>query len=906
MTNSLDSKVNSKDDSNKNSSAYLPVEVEKRWTEYWHENKLFDLDVHPDKPRFSIALPPPNITGNLHMGHALNGTLQDVLIRLKRMQGYNVLWQPGTDHAGISTQMVVERKLKAEGKNRHQLGREAFIEKVWEWRNQYGNQIMAQYKSLGVSFGWDRVAFTMDSSYVKAIYKAFVTLYKEGYIYRGNRVTNWCPRCLTSLSDLEVEHEETKGHLFCIKYKLQDGKGELTVATTRPETLFADVAVAVHPEDDRYKSFIGKSVLLPLTGRAIPVIADNYVERDFGTGCLKITPAHDANDFEVGQRHNLEKPVVIDQHGKLMQSDLVPEFLHGKERFAARKETVEALKEADLLAEEREYVNGVGHCERCNTVIEPLLSDQWYLKMKELAEPAIQVVEENRVQFIPERYSSTYLDWMRNIRDWCISRQLWWGHRIPIWTCQKCGTVDAFEEAPASCGKCGAGDSELKQDEDVLDTWFSSALWPFATLGWPQDTRELKLFYPTTVLSTAREIINLWVARMIFMSMKFLKTIPFKHVLVHPVIQTADGKRMSKSKGNAIDPLDMIAKYGADANRFWFTSVGIKGDQDVRFREEKLDEYKRFANKLWNAGRFTLLQLEGFEPKGINTEKLTLADRWILHRYNVTLDLLAMYFADYDFDNVARTIHEFTWDCFCDWYLEIAKIQLAKEANGGEGGQTKAVLHTVFEGLLRALHPIMPFITEDLWSRVPKSSFFPKDFQSIMFAPYPRPDENFIDDESEEKMEFLIRVIRSIRNIRQTYNVPASADAEVMITCQDEDEMQTLATGSEYIERLARVNPLDISMDCTPPQMAACEAVSSVNIYVPLAKLIDVGKTKDKLNQRRQALEKEMAKVNQIIGNADFKSKAPPEKVKAIESQKEDLDKQLASIDSQLAVLDKS
>lgn len=906
MTNSLDSKVNSKDDSNKNSSAYLPVEVEKRWTEYWHENKLFDLDVHPDKPRFSIALPPPNITGNLHMGHALNGTLQDVLIRLKRMQGYNVLWQPGTDHAGISTQMVVERKLKAEGKNRHQLGREAFIEKVWEWRNQYGNQIMAQYKSLGVSFGWDRVAFTMDSGYVKAIYKAFVTLYKEGYIYRGNRVTNWCPRCLTSLSDLEVEHEETKGHLFCIKYKLQDGSGALTVATTRPETLFADVAVAVHPEDDRYKSFIGKSVLLPLTGRAIPVIADSYVERDFGTGCLKITPAHDANDFEVGQRHNLEKPVVIDQHGKLMQSDLVPEFLHGKERFAARKETVEALKEAELLAEEREYVNGVGHCERCNTVIEPLLSDQWYLKMKELAEPAIQVVEENRVQFIPERYSSTYLDWMRNIRDWCISRQLWWGHRIPIWTCGKCGTVDAFEEAPTSCGKCGAGEAELKQDEDVLDTWFSSALWPFATLGWPQDTKELKLFYPTTVLSTAREIINLWVARMIFMSMKFLKTIPFKHVLVHPVIQTADGKRMSKSKGNAIDPLDMIAKYGADANRFWFTSVGIKGDQDVRFREEKLDEYKRFANKLWNAGRFTLLQLEGFEPKGINTEKLTLADRWILHRYNVTLDLLAMYFADYDFDNVARTIHEFTWDCFCDWYLEIAKIQLAKEANGGEGGQTKAVLHTVFEGLLRALHPIMPFITEDLWSRVPKSSFFPKDFQSIMFAPYPRPDENFIDDESEEKMEFLIRVIRSIRNIRQTYNVPASADAEVMITCQDGDEMQTLATGSEYIERLARVNPLDISMDCTPPQMAACEAVSSVNIYVPLAKLIDVGKTKDKLNQRRQALEKEMAKVNQIIGNADFKSKAPPEKVKAIESQKEDLDKQLASIDSQLAVLDKS
>ncbi|HMW90995.1 MAG TPA: valine--tRNA ligase [Candidatus Obscuribacter sp.] len=895
-----------KEDSNKASTAYVPSQVEEKWTAYWHENKLFDLDVHPDKPRFSIALPPPNITGNLHMGHALNGTIQDVLIRLKRMQGYSVLWQAGTDHAGIATQMVVERKLKAEGKNRHQMGREAFIEKVWEWRNQYGNQIMAQYKSLGVSFCWDRVAFTMDENYVKAIYRAFVTLFKEGHIYRGNRVTNWCPRCLTSLSDLEVEHEETKGHLYCIKYKSKDGDEGLVVATTRPETLFGDVAVAVHPEDDRYKAYIGKSVLLPITGREIPVIADSYVERDFGTGCLKITPAHDANDFEVGQRHNLDRPVVIDQHGKLNNSDFVPAFLHGKERFAARKEVVQALEEAGQMVEQKDYLNGVGHCERCHTVIEPLLSDQWYLSMKELAQPAIEVVEEQRVQFIPERYASTYLDWMRNIRDWCISRQLWWGHRIPIWTCEKCGHVDAFESAPQSCLKCGAEADALKQDEDVLDTWFSSALWPFATLGWPDETRELKQFYPTTVLSTAREIINLWVARMVFTSMKFLKTIPFKHVLVHPVIQTPDGKRMSKSKGNSVDPLDMIAKYGADANRFWFTSVGIKGDQDVKFREEKLEEYKRFANKLWNAGRFTLQQLEGFEPRGINQEKLTLADKWILHRYNVTLDLLAMYFTDYDFDSVAKTIHEFTWDCFCDWYLEIAKIQLAQESVSNAGGQTKAVLHTVFEGLLRALHPIMPFITEELWSKVPKSSFFPKDFQSIMFAPYPRPDENFVDDEAEEEMEFLIRVIRSIRNIRQTYNVPASADAEVMITCQDEQEMQTLANGSEYIERLARVNPLDISMDCTPPAMAACEAVSSVNIYVPLAKLIDVAKTKDKLLQRRQALEKDLAKVEQIMSNADFKTKAPPEKVATIEAQKAELVKQLQSIDKQLLVLEKS
>ena len=888
------------EEGNKGSTAYVPKDVESRWTEYWHENELFNLDINPDKPRFSIALPPPNITGNLHLGHALNGTLQDVLIRLKRMQGYNVLWQPGTDHAGISTQMVVERKLKSEGKNRRDLGREGFIAKVWEWRKQYGDQIMVQYKSLGVSFGWDRIAFTMDESYVKAIYKAFVTLYKEGQIYRGNRVTNWCPRCLTSLSDLEVEHKETKGHLYCINYPLANGT-HITVATTRPESMFGDVAVAVHPEDARYKDMIGKTVTIPLTERTIPVIADSYVERDFGTGALKITPAHDANDFEVGVRHNLDKPVVIDQAGKLSDNDYVPVHLRGKERFEARKSIVEELETRGLLAEVKDYVHGVGQCERCNTVIEPLLSEQWYLSMKELAPPAIASVEENRVQFVPERYAATYLDWMRNIRDWCISRQLWWGHRIPIWTCSKCGDIDAHEEPPTNCAKCQADASALSQDEDVLDTWFSSALWPFATLGWPGETKELKLFYPTTVLSTAREIINLWVARMIFMSHKFMKTIPFKTVLIHPVIQTPDGKRMSKSKGNAVDPLDMIAKYGADANRFMFTSIGVKGDQDVRFREEKLEEYKRFANKLWNAGRFVMTQLGDFQPHGIHQDKLTLADKWILHRYNVTLDLLQMHFQDYDFDKAACEIYEFTWDCFCDWYLEIAKIQLSRQI---EGDQTKAVLQTIFEGLLRALHPIMPFITEELWTRVPKSSFFPKDFQSIMFAPYPRPDENFIDDESEEKMTFLIKVIRSIRNIRQTYNVPAGAEAEVMITCQDEDEMRILAEGSEYIERIARVNPLDISMDCTPPQMAAREAVSSVNIYVPLAKLIDVAKTKEKLAQRKQAIEKDRVKVEQIVSKPDFKTKAPPDKVATIENQLAELVRQLTSIDEQLAVLD--
>ncbi|HEY9718175.1 MAG TPA: valine--tRNA ligase, partial [Trichormus sp.] len=505
-------------------SAYNPKEVEARWTQHWFDNEVFNLDIEPDKPRFSIALPPPNITGNLHMGHALNGTLQDMLIRLKRMQGYNVLWQAGCDHAGISTQMVVERKLKKEGRNRRQMGREAFLDEVWQWRKQYGDQIFAQYKRLGVSFAWDRLAFTMDPSYVKAIYRAFVTLYDEDYIYRGNRVTNWCPRCLTSVSDLEVVHVDTAGFLYLIDYKLSgDSSRALTVATTRPESMFGDVAVAVHPDDPRYKELIGKTVRLPLTDRDLPVIADEYVDREFGTGALKITPAHDANDWEVGQRHNLASPVVIDQEAKLLHNEFVPQQFQGLDRFAARDAVVEQLQTEGWLKEKQDYTHGVGHCERCNTVIEPYLSEQWYLKMKDLAAPAIQAVEDERIQFIPERYGNMYLEWMRNVRDWNISRQLWWGHRIPVWTCEN-GHPEAYEEAPDKCYECGS--TKLEQDPDVLDTWFSSALWPFATLGWPDTTPEFKAFYPTTVLSTAREIIYLWVSRMIFTSLKFCGTIP--------------------------------------------------------------------------------------------------------------------------------------------------------------------------------------------------------------------------------------------------------------------------------------------------------------------------------------------------------------------------------------------
>jgi valyl-tRNA synthetase len=882
------------------SGAYNPKDVEARWTEFWFKNSLFETLIEPDRPNFSCALPPPNITGNLHMGHALNGTIQDVLTRWKRMQGYNVLWQPGTDHAGISTQMVVERELKKQGITRHQLGREKFIEKCWEWRELYGNNIFNQYKRLGVSFNWDRIKFTMDPDYVKAIYRAFVTLFKEGKIYRGNRVTNWCPRCLTSLSDLEVEHEDTKGSLFHIKYPFADsasGEG-LTVATTRPESMFGDVAVAVNPKDPRYQGAIGKQVLLPLTERKIPVIGDEYVDTEFGTGALKVTPAHDVNDWEIGQRHKLAQPQVIDKFGKLVADENVPKQFQGMERFAARKAAVAELEEKGFLLDVQDYTHGLGFCERCHTAIEPYLSDQWYLAMKELAEPAITVVEEQRVQFIPERYAATYLDWMRNIRDWNISRQLWWGHRIPIWTCKACNNVEAFEEEPTACTKCGSKD--LEQDPDVLDTWFSSGLWPFATLGWPEETTELKTFYPTTILSTAREIINLWVARMIFNGVKFAGVIPFKYVLIHPVIQTPDGKRMSKSKGNAVDPIDMIEKYGADANRYWFTAVGIKGDQDVRFREDRLEEYKRFANKLWNASKLVLDKLQDYKPQPVDLNKATLADRWILSRYTELLKNLQNQLQNYDFSEAASGLYEFIWDYFCDWYLEIAKLDLAKER---PDSQTKNVLFYVFEGTMRALHPIMPFITEEIWQKLPRHSFL-EEMDSVMFAPYPRPDDHFLDEKSEQRMDLLIKSIRSIRNIRQTFNVDKSATAEVVIYATDAGERDTLAESADIIRALAKVEPLTIKDKGDKPPTSASAVVSSATIYIPLGHLIDVTKTRVKLNEQRSAVVKEVDKLKTQLDNPDFRKRAPADKVAAQESSLGEAQSRLDALDAQLKLLD--
>lgn len=884
------------------STAYNPKEIEEKWNQLWFSEGLFNLKINPGAPVFSVALPPPNITGNLHMGHALNGTIQDVLCRWKRMQGYSVHWQPGTDHAGISTQMVVERQLKKEGKNRHTMGREKFLECCWQWRNQYGNTIYSQYKRLGVSFSWDRLVFTMDEPYVKAIYRAFSILYKEGFIYRGKRVTNWCPRCQTSLSDLEVEHKETKGHLYLIKYRLEtDNKVHLTVATTRPESMFGDVAVAVNPKDPRYKHLIGKNVIIPLSGRSIPVLEDEYVDVEFGTGALKITPAHDVNDWEIGQRHGLEQPVVIDQEAKMNANDLVPQQFHKLERFEARKAVMEELQTQDLLEEIREYVHGLGYCERCQTVIEPYLSDQWYVRMKELAQPAIDVVENGRVVFVPSRYASTYLDWMRNIRDWCISRQLWWGHRIPVWKCADCQHEDAFETTPTECPACQS--SKFEQDPDVLDTWFSSALWPFATIGWPESTLEMKTFYPTSILSTAREIINLWVARMIFTGLKFVGEVPFKEVLIHPVIQTSDGKRMSKSKGNAIDPLDMINKYGTDANRFWFASLGIKGDQDVRFREERVLEYQKFVNKIWNAGKFVLRSLEGHNKGTIDKSKLTLADRWILSQYNRLLESLDKSLANYDFDNACRNIYEFTWDYFCDWYLEIAKKQMELSKQTPGGGETQNVLYHIFEGLMRALHPIMPYVTEELWQKLQNKAANGK-LDSIMFANYPKADPAYIDDRADSDMDFLMRIIRSVRDIKHLYGVDVRQKAELAIQCQDTMETEILNQGKSYIEWLANLSALQLGSNVKPEGKVASDNISSSQIYLPLEKLINVGEIKDKLAQRLGKCNKQITEKRGLFDREDFRQKAPKEKVSAMAEEIRELEQQFNSLQSQLKVLD--
>jgi valyl-tRNA synthetase len=871
-------------------TVYDPQAEERKWYAFWEENGLFHAEVDKSKTPFSIVIPPPNVTGQLHMGHALDNTLQDILIRTKRMQGYNTLWMPGTDHAGIATQIKVEEVLAKEGQSRYDLGREKFIEKVWEWKHQYGSRIINQLKHLGASCDWQRERFTMDEGCSKAVREVFVTLYEKGLIYQGNRITNWCPRCNTALSDIEVEHEEKPGNLYHVRYQVKDSKDEfVTVATTRPETILGDTAVAVHPDDARYRNLVGKKLVLPLVGRELPIIADEYVDPSFGTGAVKVTPAHDPNDFEMGLRHNLPQVVVISPDGT-MAADTGR--YAGMDRYECRKALVNDLKEAGYLVKIDEHMHAVGHCQRCSTVVEPLVSKQWFVKMKPLAEPALEAVTSGRIKFVPERFTKIYVNWLENIRDWCISRQIWWGHRIPAWYCQ-CGEVTVSREDVKVCPKCGG---KVEQDPDVLDTWFSSALWPFSTMGWPEKTEELAQFYPTSVLVTGYDIIFFWVARMIFMGLEFQKEIPFKHVFIHGLVRDSEGRKMSKSLGNGIDPLDVIEKYGADTLRFTLITGNTPGN-DMRFYWERVESSRNFANKIWNASRFVLMNLEGFDST-VKPQNYTLADRWILSRYAKTVAEVTANMERFELGEAARSLYEFIWNEYCDWYIETAKARLYNKEDAAARATAQYVLWYVLSNTLKLLHPFMPFITEAIWQHLPHEG------KSIIIAPWPEEQPSLIDNEAEEQMTLMMETIKAIRNMRAEVNVPPGKRSEVIL--QVSAEAKTLFTeNDQYLKTLAAAEPVIGSIQADKPENAMTAVVSGVEIYLPLRGLIDVEKETARLNKELETLDKELARIAGKLANAGFVAKAPAAVIERERAKELEYKEKQAAINERLAYLAK-
>jgi len=875
-------------------SAYNPGEVEKKIYTAWIEKDLFKVEIKPDRKPFTIIIPPPNVTGSLHMGHALDNTIQDIIIRFRRMQGYNALWIPGTDHAGIATQNVVEKQLAKEGLSRKTLGRKKFLERVWAWKEEYGRNIVYQLQRLGVSCDWSRERFTMDEVCSRAVRTAFKSLFDRGLIYRGMYMINWCPRCFTALSDLEVLHVETEGNLYYIKYPFEGESEGVVVATTRPETMLGDTALAVNPCDVKYKDHIGKKVILPILGRKMPVIADDYVDPSFGTGALKITPAHDPNDFEVGNRHNLERVVVIDEKGN-MTGEAGP--YKGMSREDCRKKILEDLKEGGFLIKIEPHIHNVGACYRCDTIIEPLISEQWFCKMKELAQPAIEAVRKRNTRFFPEKYADTYLYWMENIKDWCISRQLWWGHRIPVWYCSDCNCMFASLEDPAECEKCSS--ENISQDNDVLDTWFSSGLWPLSTMGWPEDTQDLRYFYPTSVLVTARDIIFLWVARMMMMGLEFKGNVPFRHVFIHSTILNREGRRMSKSLGTGVDPLELIDKYGADATRFGLTFMTAQG-QDVKFTEERLEMSRNFANKIWNATRFVLINLEDFSPENYDLDSLkpALPDRWILSRYFQVILKSTNAYANYEFSTVARELYEFVWNEFCDWYLEYSKLFLY---SGKEERKdcVRYILWYVLAGVTRLLHPLMPFITEEIWNKIPSCA------GSVMFAEWPGTKEEMIDEEVEKNMEFLMDTIKTIRTLRGEIAVPPSREVSIHIEAPEE-KLHFLNEYRGCISELAKAKPLDITKPLEKkPLKTLSMCFQDIEIYMPFSDLIDVGQEIEKLKKEVSKAEKNLEKINKKLSNRDFLEKAPEEVVEKEKERKEELSFKLERQRKRLEVFEK-
>ncbi|MDD3164546.1 MAG: valine--tRNA ligase [Oscillospiraceae bacterium] len=849
---------------------YDPKEVETRIYAMWEEKKYFHTEIDRSKKPFTIVMPPPNVTGQLHMGHAMDAAMQDILIRFKRMQGYSALWLPGVDHAGIATQIKVEEELRKEGLTRYDLGREKFLERVWAWKQKFGNRIVEQQKKLGASCDWDRARFTMDDGCSKAVREVFVNLYEKGLIYKGSRIINWCPHCVTALSDAEVEYQDKPGHLWHMRYPLTDGSGYLVVATTRPETMMGDTAVAVNPNDTRYAGLVGKTVMLPIMNREIPIIADDYVEMDFGTGCVKMTPAHDPNDFEVGLRHNLEVIRVLDDNGK------VNEFggpYQAMDRYACRKQVIEDLQEQGLIEKIEEYAHNVGTCYRCHKDVEPIISAQWFVKMKPLAEAAIDVVNSGETKFVPERFSKTYLNWMENVRDWCISRQLWWGHQIPAWYCADCGHVTVSREDATACEACHS--KNITRDEDVLDTWFSSALWPFETLGWPEKAEDLDYFYPTDVLVTGYDIIFFWVARMIFSGCEQTKKTPFHTVLIHGLVRDDKGRKMSKSLGNGIDPLEMIDKFGSDALRMNMVTGNSPGN-DMRFYVERCEAMRNFANKIWNASRYVLMNLTIEENVLPAADELETEDKWILSALNGLIADVTDNLEHFELGIAVQKVYDFIWDHYCDWYIELTKARLY-DGTDAQKIVAQKVLVYVLDQMLRLLHPFMPFITEEIWQAIPHSG------QSIMISSWPVTNDALCFAEDEQEMQMVIAAIRAVRNRRAEMNVPPSKKSTLYIVT---DKVELFGKGEGYLMRLASTDNLVVS-DTAPAGYEGMVAAitGDAKLYMPMEQLVDIDAELARIAREMAKAEKNLAGIEGKLGNQGFLAHAP-ESVVAGEKEK--------------------
>ena len=864
--------------------AYEPAQFENKIYDFWMNNGFFHAETDKDKKPYTIVMPPPNITGQLHMGHALDNTLQDILIRFKRMQGYSALWLPGTDHASIATEAKIVEAMKKEGITKEDIGREKFLERAWAWKAEYGGRIVKQLRKIGSSADWERERFTMDEGCNKAVKEVFVRLYEKGLIYRGERIINWCPKCLTSISDAEVEYEEQAGHFWHLRYPLKDGSGYINLATTRPETLLGDTAVAVNPNDERYKDLVGKTLILPIVHREIPIIADDYVEMDFGTGVVKITPAHDPNDFEVGLRHNLEIINVMTDDAKI--TDDYPKYA-GMDRYEARKVIVKDLEEEGALVKIEDYSHNVGTCYRCSTTVEPRVSKQWFVKMKPLAGPAIDAVKNDDTQFVPTHFEKTYFHWLENIRDWCISRQLWWGHQIPAFYCDDCGETVVAKENEVSCSKCG---KKMRQDPDTLDTWFSSALWPFSTLGWPEKTPEMEYFYPTSVLVTGYDIIPFWVMRMMFSGLEHVGEVPFKTVLIHGLVRDSQGRKMSKSLGNGIDPLEVISKFGADALRLTLVTGNAPGN-DMRYSEEKMTASRNFANKLWNASRFVHMNIDDFEVENKLPEELEIEDKWIISTLNSVAKEVADNLDKFELGIAVQKVYDFIWDYYCDWYIELAKARLQSE---GESAQNaRQVLVWVLEKALRLLHPFMPFITEEIWQTIPH------DGETIMLTKFPEYDEslNFVDAAAE--MTRITDAIKAIRNRRAEMNVPPSRKAKVFVASQFGD---TFTNGAKFIVKLASASEVEVgeSFDIAG---AVTVVTADAKIYIPMDELVDKEAELKRLNKELETTKKLLAQDEGKLNNSGFMSKAPEKVIEKIKAQAAKEQEKIAMINAAIEAL---